>query len=169
MSDTDDPVGDFLRQIKLMQGHNHGHPLFPRHRLQDLQHLQLMADIEKGGRLVKDHDLRLLTDRPRKQQALPLAVADLTEGAFGIILRVNHVDRLVDLPAVLGGEQPEPSGIRVAPGGRHIPTGHKLRPQPLGHHDGELLRKLLLAHPGKRTAVDHDGSRKQPKLPDHAL
>ena len=79
--DTDHPVGDLHREVDLMQGHHHSDPLIPGHAPENGEKLQLVPDVQIGGRLVEDDDLRLLTDGPGQQDPLPLAVADSLEGS----------------------------------------------------------------------------------------
>lgn len=63
-----------------MEGDDDGHPAFPHQLLQNVQKLQLSAQVQEGGGLVQDQDFRLLTDGPGQQHPLPLAIADLIEG-----------------------------------------------------------------------------------------
>ena len=44
-------------------------------RVEELERLLLVADVERGGRLVEEHDRRLLRERARDDGALPLAAA----------------------------------------------------------------------------------------------
>lgn len=47
--------------------------VFPYHALEYRQKLQLVADVQKAGGLVQHDDLRLLTQRPRQEDALGAA------------------------------------------------------------------------------------------------
>ena len=76
-------VRNALRQLQLMEGQQHRQIVLPHHALEHRQQLQLIADVQKAGRLVQYDDLRLLTQRPGQQNALALSVADGGEGAVG--------------------------------------------------------------------------------------
>lgn len=62
-----------------MQRHDDRDSLFPRHTPQGFEQLELIPDVEIGGRLIEDDDLRLLTEGPRQGELPLLPVADLAE------------------------------------------------------------------------------------------
>ncbi len=70
-------------QLQLVEGQQHRQIVLPHHALEHRQKLQLVADVQKAGGLVQHDDLRLLTQRPRQEDALALPVADGGEGAVG--------------------------------------------------------------------------------------
>ena len=123
-----------------MQGHDDRDLLLSRHPVQDGQQFQLVPDIQEGGRLVEDDDLRLLTDRPRQQDPLPLSVTDRVKRPLSQMLSVYLRERLVDFALILLREDPETACIRVPPHCRHVAAGHKLSLKPPCEDDSHLLR-----------------------------
>src|SRR5665647_466118 len=68
----DDAVGDAAGKAHFMGDHDHGHALFGK----ALHHVEHFADglrIERRGRLVEQHHIRLHRQRPRDGDALLLA------------------------------------------------------------------------------------------------
>lgn len=61
--DAYDLVGDLCGEVDLMEGHYYRHVFFAGHFAQDVQQLDLVADVEVRGRLVQYDDGRLLADR----------------------------------------------------------------------------------------------------------
>ena len=80
-----------------MQRHNDRDALFLRHAAQDGEQLQLVANVQEGGRLIEDDDLRLLADGARQKDALALTIADGIEVPLGELQRVNAVHGVIDL------------------------------------------------------------------------
>ena len=60
-----------------MGGEQHRHAAVAREALQQLEDLRLHSDIERGGRLIRDHQLRFRQQRHGDHQPLPLAAGDL--------------------------------------------------------------------------------------------
>ena len=107
-----------------MQRHDDRDALLLGHAPQDGEQLQLVADVQKGGGLVQDDDLRLLTDGPGQQDALALAVADGVEVPVGELQRVHRLHGGIDLGLVLGGQDAQSARVGVAAGGHDVPAGH---------------------------------------------
>ncbi len=74
--DEDDPVGCLTGKAHLVGHHQHGHALL-RQRLHDAQHLAHHFRVQRGGRLVEEHDLRLQGQRTGDGDALLLAAGEL--------------------------------------------------------------------------------------------
>jgi hypothetical protein len=58
--------------------------------LDQLQHLTLHGDIQRGGRLVRDHQARIAGERHRDQHALPHPAGNLMR------VQVEHPPRVAD-------------------------------------------------------------------------
>ena len=75
---------------------------------QQVQHLRLDRDVERGDRLVRDDELRLQHEGPREPDALPLAATELVRVSAGRLGRhADALEHLVDgRVAVLAGSDP---------------------------------------------------------------
>ncbi len=99
------PVAHRGRRVQVVQRDQRGAALLPQQR----QQLHLVPDVQVVGRLVQHQDVRLLRQRPRQQNPLPLPAGELGEPP---VRRVRHADpgqRLGHQPVVLGvvlGERP---------------------------------------------------------------
>ena len=140
---ADDPVRNLHRQIDLMERHHDGDSLLPGHFVQYIEKLQLMADIQIGCGLVKDDDLRLLTDGACQEDPLALTVTDSVKGPVCQFQRMNHMERLIHLPLIRLRQDPETSGIGIAAHCRHIPACHQFCPQAACKHDRHLLCQFI--------------------------
>ena len=59
-----------------MERHDDRDALFLRHLPENIQQLDLVADIQKCRGLIQNNHLRLLADSPRQHDPLPLSIAD---------------------------------------------------------------------------------------------
>ena len=122
-----------------MEGHHDGDPLLPGHFVQNIEKLQLVADIQIGRGLVKHDDLRLLADGAGQQDPLALAVTDGVKGSVRELLRVHHGQRLVHLPLIRLRQDPEAPGIGIAAHCRHIPACHQFCLKAACEHNRHLF------------------------------
>ena len=83
-----DPVGDLADDAEVVGDEQHGHAEPGLQLLEKLEDLRLDGDIERGGRLVGDQQVRLVGERHRDHHALALAAGQLMRIAlqprFGI-------------------------------------------------------------------------------------
>ena len=136
---TDHLVRNLLGKIQLMKGHDHRHLFFQYHLLQNGKKLQLMPDIQEGGRFIQDNDLRFLADGACQKDTLSLSVTDGCKIPILQIPGVNHLHGTFNFFLVLCGKDPESSGIGISSGGYHILTGHKLRSHALGKYYSQFF------------------------------
>ena len=73
---------------------------------QQFHHGELVARIERGGRLVGEQDRRLRGERAGERDARPLAAGQGGHGAVGEGFRLRRRERARDRGAVLGGRRP---------------------------------------------------------------
>ena len=166
---ADEPVGQLLRQINLVQRENDRHLLFAHQLLEHGQQFQLVANVEEGGGFIEHNDLRLLADGAGQQHTLPLSIADAGKIAVGKFIRADKRQRLVHLGAVLVAEQTKPSGVRIAACSRHIPAGHQLRPHMLGEQHGHRARKVTFRQSLQRFAIQIYRTADERQLTDEAF
>ena len=73
-------------------------------RLECLEHLDLRGDVQRGGRLVEDQQVRIAAECHRRHQPLQLPAGDLVRVAPSQPVRVGQVQRPVELlGAAVGG------------------------------------------------------------------
>ena len=77
-----DPVGEFAHDAEIVgnEQHRHAEPLL--RVLEQFQNLRLHRDVERGGRLVGDQQVRLVRQRHGNHHALTLAARELMRIAF---------------------------------------------------------------------------------------
>ena len=67
-------IGNLHGKVDFVQGQNHRKLLLLGHFPQDVQQLNLIADIQIGCRFVQYDDLRLLAQSPGQENPLPLPI-----------------------------------------------------------------------------------------------
>jgi len=139
---TDYAIRDLHGQVNLMQGHHNCDSLFARHPVEDGKKLQLVADIQIGGRLVENDDLRVLADGAGQQDPLALAVAHRVKGPVRQLARMHGNQGFIHLPFVLLRQDTQPACVWIAAHRRNIPAGHQLRLQAACQDDRHPLRQL---------------------------
>ena len=72
-----DPVGHAAHDAEVVGDEQHGHAELALQRLQQLEDLGLDSDVEGGGRLVGDQQVRLVGERHGDHDALALAAREL--------------------------------------------------------------------------------------------
>ena len=128
-----------------MEGQQHRQIVLPHHALEHRQQLQLIADVQKAGRLVQYDDLRLLTQRPGQQNALALSVADGGEGAVGKLHAAYLRQRALHDSLILRLQDAQPPRIGIAAAAHHVPAGHQLRLHAGRHQNGHAPGDLIAA------------------------
>ena len=131
--DADDGIGNARGQIQLVERHQNGQVFLAHHALENAQKLQLIADVEIACRLVEDDQLRLLAQRARQQNPLPLPVADGAEGLIGKVERIGLPEAFLDDLLVFRAQNAEPSGVGISAGAYHIAAAHQLGVHAGGH------------------------------------
>ena len=130
-----------------MKGDQHSNFPVPDQLFQNSQQLQFIPDIQIAGRLIQYNDLRLLAQGSGKQDSLPLAITDGGKGPFGDFPGVDPIQRGLNHFLVPFPQQSQGTGVGVAARGHHIPAGHELRMDALGHNNGHFLGDLPAGKP----------------------
>ncbi len=123
---------------------------------EQVEHLDLVGDVEEGRRLVEQEDVGALRERHRDPHPLPLTAGELVDGAVGEVGSAGEIERLGDRRVVLAGPPRQHLLVRAAAAGDEVgdddPLGRdrRLREQP--EQAGHLLRRALV----QRLAVEHD-------------
>ena len=86
---------DFVAELgddpEIMRHEQHRQPELLCQLAQQDEDLLLRGDVERGGRLVGDHQRRIAGERCGDQQALPLAAGELVRIALQCRLRIGQV------------------------------------------------------------------------------
>ncbi len=110
---------------------------------EQVEHLDLMGEVEERRRLVEQHDLGALRERHRDPDALALATRQLVDRALREGERVGRLERVGDRLLVGRRPLPDPRLVRVAPARDEVGNGDPLgRDRCLGQ-DPEAHRELL--------------------------
>ena len=122
-----------------MQADQHRQLLFVRQLLQDGQQLDLAFHVQKRRWLVQQDHFRLLADRPRQQDPLPLAIADAVEIPVGKVGRAHPLQCCPHLPPILIRQDAQPPGVGDAPGRNKLETGGQLHRAGVRRHQSHFL------------------------------
>ena len=93
-----------------------------------------MSYVQKGGRFVKDNDLRFLADRAGKENPLPFAVADRVEGTLRQMFRMHCGQSFIYLFFIMRRKDAQPPGIGISSHRCHIAAGHQFGLDPSRKH-----------------------------------
>ena len=148
-----------------MQGHDDCKLLLMRQFLQNGQQFDLALYVQKGCRLVQQKHLRLLTDCPRQQNALPLPIADAVEVAVSQMRRAHQLQRILHLFFVLGRKDAQPPGVGDAPRRCKLKAGSQLGAAGVGQHQRQLLRPGVAGNAGKFLPVQQHRAAQRGQLP----
>ena len=112
-----------------------------------------MGYVDAGEGLVKQQDMRILSERPGEEDPLLLTARQFPDGPLLQTIDAQHPHTVVhDLP-VLARERPPPAPATVPAHGDHVEDGHRKAPVhlfPLGDvGDGRMAV-------GERVAVNED-------------
>ena len=111
-----------------------------------VEHLDLVGDVEVGGRLVQQQDRRLLGQRHRQPHPLPLAAGQLVDRPVGQVGHLGRGQRLGDDLLVGAAPLSQQPLMRVPAAGHQIGDGDPVRrdrrlrqqPEPAGHLLGRV-------------------------------
>ena len=82
-----EPVGVLPGQREVVHRRDDGEVVVAPQLVDELEHLLLVADVERGRRLVEQHDRRALGQRPGDEHALALAARERRQHAVGEVER----------------------------------------------------------------------------------
>ena len=121
-----DAVANLISGAEVVSGEQDRDPAFLGEPLQQFENLRLDGGVERGGRLVGDHELRLRQQGERDHQALGLAAGTAYPGWLAAVVVLRYL-----LPALAGG--------LLLVGGRRP----RLRHTPLGQASTMVIAVLL--------------------------
>ena len=93
-------AGGALRQVHVMPDHHHGLRLFAAQLRQQPHDADLVAQVERVGRLVEQDQRRVLRQHGGDRHALALAAGKRADIAFGQVVHVHRLQRGVAMAMV---------------------------------------------------------------------
>ena len=166
---ADEPVGQLLCQINLVQRENDRHLLFAHQLLEHGQQFQLVANVEEGGGFIEHNDLRLLADSSCKKNPLSLAVTDGGKIPVLKIQCMNQFHCLMNLFPVFFSQNSQCSRIGITSCCHNILTCHKLRPDTFCHYNRQSFCHILSGHAAHHFTVQVYCPANQFQLPGHTF
>ena len=89
----DHPVRELCHQREVVRDVDRGRAVLAQHVADRAQHLDLRGHVERGGRLVEDHEVGIGDQRHRRHDPLQLAAGDLVRIAAADVLRIRQGHR----------------------------------------------------------------------------
>ena len=152
-------VGVLCGEREVVHRGDEREPRLGAKRVEQLERLLLMADVERCSRLVEQDDPRLLRERTCDHDTLLLAAGQRPETPPRVAEQVEPRERLGRGPAIpqtLLGERAE---VRRAAEEHVLAHRHPGRSRGLLRDDGEQPGELGPTEPGGVAAVERDGAR----------
>ena len=170
-----DIIGHLRDHAHVMGDQHQRHAFCPLQPAQQRQDLRLRRDVERGGRLVRDQDLRIGGQRQRNADALAQAAAELERIGVDPRFRARNADLVQQRHDALARLRLRDIAVRahrlddlVADGVVHAERGHRLledQPDPAAAHRAHGLafgverRQILLF---RRTWIEQHTARGDP-------
>ena len=122
----DEVVGVARREVQVVQHHHDRGAATGVEVGQQVEHLDLVGDVEVRRRLVEQQQVRSLRQRHRDPDPLALAARELVDHAVGQPERVRQLERLRDGLVVGAGPAPEGAVVRVPATADEVDDGDAL-------------------------------------------
>ena len=100
-------------QVEVVQHHHDGAAALAVEPGHQVEHLDLVGEVEEGRGLVEQHQVGVLSQRHRDPGPLPLPAGELVEGPVAQVPGVGHPQRRLDDLLVVGRPLAEPALVRV--------------------------------------------------------
>ena len=100
------PVGELRHHTQVVGDDQHAGAGDVARCAQHVEDLRLHGDVQRGGRLVADQQVRIVGDRDRDHHPLALAAGQLVRESLCPALRLRDADQLEQLDGSLTGAPP---------------------------------------------------------------
>jgi hypothetical protein len=138
----DEPPGVARGEVEVVQHHHDGATPLAVQALDQVEHVDLVREVEVGRRLVEQEQIGALGERHRDPRALSLPAGELIEGPGGELGHAGPLECLADGRLVVRRPLPVPSLVGVPAAGDEVGDGQALgRDRRLRQH-AEDLRDL---------------------------
>ena len=149
------------RQVEVVRGHRHRHAALGVQPAQQRRYLDLVAGVERGGRLVEQHQAGRLRQRARDDHPLLLAAAERREQAALEGERARRGQRLARNRQVLLALELEGAEVRVSAHEHDLEHRVLEREPGLLRDDRNALRDFTPGNAGQVAPVDHHAARRR--------
>ena len=129
-----------------MQHHRDGAAALAVEPADQVEHLDLVGEVEERRRLVEQHQVGVLGERHGDPGALALAAGELVDGAVAQVPGVGQPQRLPRRPLVVGRPLAEPALVRVAAATDQVADEQSVRRDRALGEQGEPLGDLAGGH-----------------------
>ncbi len=162
-------MAELRREIQIVQDDNHGLAVRLVLTLEQVEDLDLVTQIQVGGRLVEEQDVGLLGESPGDHCPLSLAAAQLTNPAVGMLQQVRAREGVrgeVEVGPFLHLEAPK---MRRSAHENDFEDGELEGHLAVLGHDGDPPSQIAPANRGDTTTVERYRAARGPKRADHRL
>ena len=135
VADDRDPVGERERLVLVVGDEDRRRARVAQHPAHVVAHRRAQARVERGERLVQQHERRVDGERPGERDALLLAARELVGIAPRQAGEPDHLEQLGDALARVArvGRRPKPTFCSTVRCGKRLPVlGHVADAAPLG-------------------------------------
>ena len=112
------------RIIQIMHDHDNGYPCFLIKPRNQFHKLQLVMNIQKSRRFIKQQDFRFLRQGHRQPGALPFTAGKSADTFMPHFGHTRRRQRLINYPAVFFGQLRKGRLVGNTAAARQIPHGH---------------------------------------------
>ncbi len=150
------PVGVLGSEREVVHRGDQREPRLAAKEVEQLERLLLMADVERGRRLVEEHDASLLRERPRDDDALPLAARERAEAAVAVREKVEPLERARRDLAIATALLRQAAQMRRSPHEDVFRDRHPRRRRGVLRDDGDDPRQLRALQLPRVAPVERD-------------
>lgn len=129
----------------------------------EIEHVDLVRDVEVRCRLVEQQDRRLLGEGHREPGALPLAPTELLHEAFSVLSHLDLRERPSHRSVVRGAPLPQDALVRVSAARDEVGDGDRCRSRWRLRERADASRDLLGAEPCEVRAVERNDAARWPQ------
>ena len=136
-------------EVEVVEDHHDRRPALAVEIEHQVEHVDLVGDVEEGRRLVEEQDVGALGERHRDPHALTLSAGQLVHGPVGEVRAAGRAEGLRDGFVVGGAPPAEAALVRVAAAADEI-----RRDDPLGRDRRLRQQRELLGDASRRDVAD---------------
>ncbi len=118
------PVGVQAGEGEIVHRAHHGETVFVAQPIDQFEGLLLVPDVERTRRLVEQHDRRLLGERPRDHQPLPLTTAHRAQVPARQVGEIEAFEHVGHHRTIVVGLDAEVADVGRAPQQHVLGAGH---------------------------------------------
>ena len=163
----DEVVGVARRQVEVVQHHHDRGAAHLVELGEQVEHLDLVGDVEVRRRLVEQQQVGLLGEGHRDPHALALAAGELVDQPVGEVEGVGQLEGLRHGLLVLARPAPEGALVRVPPAADEVDDADALGGHRVLRQQAERARHLARGQRGDRLPVEEHRARRRAQQSRH--